>query len=188
MLIFSAAPVISLERQRASGSSKYRENSGRSPASAEEARNTGFALARALESAAQWDGQELIARQTQKQSWIQKLKERIPGVSIFGESLPGLWNTIAFAPPHGSRTDWIIELEKRGFLIGSGSACSSAHTGSHVLDALGVDPSTAARTLRVSGMRDHRPKDWQALLDAIQDTAASFAHNQSGLSEVIEID
>jgi len=146
------------------------------------------ALARALESAAHWDGQELLARQTQKQSWIQKLKERIPGVSIFGESLPGLWNTIAFAPPHGSRTDWIIELEKRGFLIGSGSACSSAHTGSHVLDALGVDPSTATRALRVSGMRDHRPEDWQALLDAIQDTAASFVHNQSGLSEVIEID
>ena len=112
----------------------------------------------------------------------------MPGVSIIAEGLPGLWNTVAFAPPFGDRTDWILDLEKRGFLIGSGSACSSGRTGSPILDALGIDPSIASRTLRISGTRDHSQEDWQSLLEALQNTAASLGQKRSGITEIIDID
>ena len=146
------------------------------------------ALVSALESAARFDASAINQLQARKQEWIRELNLIMPGVSIIAEGLPGLWNTVAFAPPFGDRTDWILELEKRGFLIGSGSACSSGRTGSPILDALGIDPSIASRTLRISGTRDHSQEDWQSLLEALQNTAASLGQKRSGITEIIDID
>ena len=146
------------------------------------------ALVSALESAARFDASAINQLQARKQEWIRELNLIMPGVSIIAEGLPGLWNTVAFAPPFGDRTDWILDLEKRGFLIGSGSACSSGRTGSPILDALGIDPSIASRTLRISGTRDHSQEDWQSLLEALQNTAASLGQKRSGITEIIDID
>jgi cysteine desulfurase len=84
-------------------------------------------------------------------------------------SLDGaLWNTLMLCLPDFSSSRWIRALEKRGFLLSAGSACSTGHEGpSHVLAAMGVDAAAAARTLRISSGWATPLAEWEALAAAI---------------------
>jgi len=75
----------------------------------------------------------------------------IPGVVIFGQTVNRLPNTTYFSIPYYHGETLLMELDKAGFALASGSACHSAVTQpSHVLEAMGVDEQLALNAVRVS--------------------------------------
>lgn len=70
---------------------------------------------------------------------------------IFGIHAARLPNTCYFALPDIEGETLVTRLERVGFSIASGAACSSATPGrSHVLDAMGVEPTLARCAVRIS--------------------------------------
>ena len=73
------------------------------------------------------------------------------GAIIFGMHTARLPNTCYFALPDIEGETLVTCLERAGFAIASGAACSSATPGrSHVLDAMGVEPILARCAVRIS--------------------------------------
>jgi cysteine desulfurase len=93
---------------------------------------------------------------------------------IFAQKAKRLSNTSFFAFKNIDGETLVTALDKLGFAVASGSACSSASSEpSHVLLAMGVDPYLARGAIRVSFNADNtltQVKDFlKALKQAIQD-------------------
>ena len=77
--------------------------------------------------------------------------EAAPDAVRFGAGAPRLANTSAFAVPGIAAATLLMRLDLAGIAASSGSACSSGKvTRSHVLEAMGVAPETAAGAIRLS--------------------------------------
>ena len=73
------------------------------------------------------------------------------GAVIFGQGAPRIPNTTYFAFPNIDGETLVIELDKAGFAVASGAACSSTSTEpSATLLAMGVAPELARGAVRVS--------------------------------------
>lgn len=73
------------------------------------------------------------------------------GAVIFGRDAERLPNTSFFAFPHIEGETLVMALDRQGFAVASGSACSSDSTEpSHVLLAMNVEPVIARGAVRVS--------------------------------------
>lgn len=82
----------------------------------------------------------------------------ISGLKIFGENADRLPNTSFFSIPYYHGETLLMQLDKAGFELASGSACHSEVTlPSHVLSAMGIDEDLALNAVRVSfGMDNTR--------------------------------
>ena len=96
----------------------------------------------------------------------QKLLVTLPGCEIVAGGSPRLWNTVsALMPEVDCQHRWVVKLDKLGFAVSTGSACSSGkEQPSHVLLAMGYSASDAGRVLRFSAGWETTMEDWQALL------------------------
>jgi len=94
----------------------------------------------------------------------------LPGAEVVGLRQPRLWNTVsALMPKADCQQRWVVKLDKLGFAVSTGSACSSGkEEPSHVIAAMGYSPHEAGRVLRFSGGWETTEDDWQALLEAMQ--------------------
>ena len=73
------------------------------------------------------------------------------GARVFGEKAERLPNTVYFALPGIDGETLVAQLDRAGFAVASGAACSSANPEpSHVLQAMGVDLLLARGAVRVS--------------------------------------
>jgi cysteine desulfurase len=73
------------------------------------------------------------------------------GATIFAERAPRLPNTSCFALPDIDGETLVAKLDRAGFAVASGAACSSADPEpSHVLLAMGVPAGLARGAVRVS--------------------------------------
>jgi cysteine desulfurase len=73
------------------------------------------------------------------------------GAVIFGERAPRVPNTSYFAFPNIDGETLVIELDKLGYAVAAGAACSSASTEpSATLMAMGVEPELARGAVRLS--------------------------------------
>ncbi|HEY0338370.1 MAG TPA: cysteine desulfurase family protein, partial [Burkholderiales bacterium] len=73
------------------------------------------------------------------------------GAVIFGERAPRVPNTSYFAFPNIDGETLVIELDKVGYAVAAGAACSSASTEpSATLMAMGVEPELARGAVRLS--------------------------------------
>jgi len=73
------------------------------------------------------------------------------GATVFGADAPRLPNTTYFAIDNIDGELLVMELNKAGFAVASGSACSSTSTEpSTTLLAMGIDPDLARGAVRVS--------------------------------------
>lgn len=88
---------------------------------------------------------------------LKGLRERLEsglgglGARIFAEAAERLPNTTCFALPDIDGETLVGKLDRAGFAVASGAACSSANPEpSHVLRAMGVAPEVARGAVRVS--------------------------------------
>ncbi len=104
-----------------------------------------------------------------------RLLEALPGSEIVGAGCERLWNTVsALMPEADCRHRWVVKLDKAGFAVSTGSACASGkEEASHVLSAMGLDETQASRALRFSSGWETGEADWDALLRALVETAAT---------------
>ena len=114
---------------------------------------------------------EITHRLQWRDQFIADLKRALPEVEILGEQTPRLWNTVAALMPEvpDCRRRWVVQLDKLGFAVSTGSACASGkEKPSHVLTAMSVPAAKSDRMLRFSAGWDTTEPDWQKLLAAIQ--------------------
>jgi len=89
----------------------------------------------------------------------------IHGSVVFGQLAPRLPNTTFFALPYYHGETLLMELDRAGFALSSGSACHSAVTEpSHVLKAMGVDDNLALNAIRISFGMDNSLQDVEQLV------------------------
>ncbi|HKX52765.1 MAG TPA: cysteine desulfurase family protein [Nitrosospira sp.] len=90
------------------------------------------------------------------------------GATIFGLGAPRLPNTCYFALPGIEGDTLVVRLDKAGFAVASGAACSSVNPGrSHVLEAMGVEPTLARCAVRVSLGSSNSPEQVTDFLRAL---------------------
>lgn len=109
------------------------------------------------------------------------LQACLPEAAPVGGPDGALWNTLALVLPEFSSARWIRALEKRGFLVSAGSACSTGHAGpSHVLAAMGVSPEAASRVIRISSGWETSVEDWTALAEATCEAYQELRQDNAG--------
>ncbi len=75
----------------------------------------------------------------------------VPEAEVYGKTAPRLVNTSCIGVPGLSAETQVMALDLAGIAVSAGAACSSGKvTSSHVLEAMGVDPSRASSAIRVS--------------------------------------
>lgn len=91
------------------------------------------------------------------------------GATIFGQSDLRIPNTSFFAFPNLDGETLVTALDKAGFAVASGSACSSdSDKPSHVLLAMGVDEDLARGAVRVSFGMNNTLEQVQHFLTALE--------------------
>ena len=97
------------------------------------------------------------------------------GAVIFGRGAERLPNTVYFALPQIDGETLVAKLDRAGFAVASGAACSSANPEpSHVLQAMGVPPEFARGAVRVSLGAGNTAAQVDEFLIALQATAAKL--------------
>ncbi|MEZ5330001.1 MAG: hypothetical protein R3F19_33560 [Verrucomicrobiales bacterium] len=120
---------------------------------------------------------KLAAEQQQHRTWAEnEITAAIPGTRIVGEKSDRLWNTIlCILPAHDNRR-WLTRLNRLGFCVSTGSACSSGKENpSRVLQAMGYCYEDMGRTLRISSGWETSQANWEALIGAMKEVSAELA-------------
>ena len=106
---------------------------------------------------------------------LRRLRERLEaglhasGATVFGERAPRVSNTTYFAFPRIDGETLVVELDKLGFAVAAGAACSSASTEpSATLIAMGVEPELARGAVRLSLGAANTAEDVDSFLQAVQ--------------------
>jgi len=104
-----------------------------------------------------------------RDNFERELLRTLPGTSIVGATQPRLWNTVSALMPDGERKlQWVIRLDKAGFAVSTGSACTTGkEEPSHVLSAMGLKAAQAVRSVRFSAGWETTEADWDALLKGL---------------------
>lgn len=106
-----------------------------------------------------------------------------PDTAVFGARAPRLPNTTCFATPGVSAENALILLDLAGVSASSGSACSSGKVrASHVLAAMGVDPSLARGALRLSVGRTTSMADVDRFLAAYGRALAASSGRKAAIA------
>lgn len=94
---------------------------------------------------------------------------RIPEVTIFAPESNRLPNTVQFGVAGFDGETLLMQLDRAGFAVSSGSACTSGKSEpSHVLKAMGVADELALAAVRVSFGRDNSSEDVNAFSRALR--------------------
>jgi len=95
------------------------------------------------------------------------------GVTIFSNQAARIPNTSFFAVDGIEGETLVVALDRKGFAVASGSACSSDSTEpSHVLLAMGIDPDLARGAVRVSFGAQNTAAQVADLLHALKNEVA----------------
>lgn len=131
----------------------------------------GFGMAAALAK------EELKIRSAHSRELRDALETQVralPGVRVFSGGATRLPNTLQFGI-EGLDGEWLVmELDKRGMAVSSGSAChSGSGEPSHVLTAMGFEPAIAKGALRISFGLGNTGADVQAVGKALHEIVSS---------------
>jgi len=112
---------------------------------------------------------EAKPRSAWREDFENRVLEALPGGMIVGGGQKRLWNTVAaLMPEMAVPTRWVVKLDKLGFAVSTGSACSTGkEEPSHVLCAMGLNPAEAVRVLRFSSGWETTAEEWTALAGAL---------------------
>ena len=117
------------------------------------------------------DAQERIAEVNNRALWRDEFDKGIlagiPNSQILGSGKKRLWNTSMVLLPDYENLRWIGKLDKLGFEVSTGSACSvGKEQGSGIAGHYGLTTGQGRRLVRVSSYFDHSQSDWRKLLSA----------------------
>ena len=114
---------------------------------------------------------------TYSRAIVLALRERLEqglysmGARIFGAGVERLPNTVYFALPNLDGETLVGHLDRAGFAVASGAACSSANPeSSHVLQAMGVSPDVARGAVRISLGASNTEEQAESFLITLQST------------------
>jgi cysteine desulfurase len=117
---------------------------------------------------------------------VSELRERLEqglidmGATIFGAGAARIPNTCYFALPDIEGDTLVVKLDKVGFAVASGAACSSVNPGqSHVLEAMRADPLLTRCAVRVSLGRSNTMGQMDDFLQAIKTIAEELRRTSS---------
>jgi cysteine desulfurase len=125
----------------------------------------------------QADLDALTSRQSIRDRWMEQLEAAIPGAEVLGRGVPRLWNTVSVLMPPAAdcRRRWVVRLDRLGFAVSTGSACSSGkEVPSPVLASMGYPAQASDRMVRVSAGWETTPEAWNELLKAFLQVATEF--------------
>ncbi len=124
---------------------------------------------------------EHLLRKLWRDNFEAQFLRALPGASILGQNLPRLWNTVSALMPDGDRkSQWVIRLDKAGFAVSTGSACTTGkEEPSHVLSAMGYKSAQAHRAVRYSAGWETTEPEWDALLKAIVKVHGEMQHGKA---------
>lgn len=121
------------------------------------------------------------ARVAEAPARVARLREKLEaglvalGAQLFGAGAERLPNTTYFALPAIDGETLVGKLDRAGFAVASGAACSSANPEpSHVLSAMGVAPDIARGAVRVSLGHATTEKEIEDFLNTLHATAVSL--------------
>ena len=116
-----------------------------------------------------------MARRADFAERLGHLRERLEaglhesGAVIFGERAPRVPNTTYFAFPRIDGETLVVELDKLGYAVAAGAACSSASTEpSATLIAMGVEPELGRGAVRLSLGADNTAAHVEGFLQTVQ--------------------
>jgi cysteine desulfurase len=91
----------------------------------------------------------------------------VAGATVFSDDIKRLSNTVLFTAPGLKAETAVIGFDLEGIAVSSGSACSSGKVQpSHVLSAMGYDPTVAQGAVRLSLGWSTEPDDINRALEA----------------------
>jgi len=112
---------------------------------------------------------ELSQRLFWRDSFEETMLANFPDMKILGFDAPRLWNTSTFVMPDFENLRYVGKLDKLGFEVSTGSACSSGLSKqSSIPLAMGFSEAETKRLIRVSSYVDQTEEDWQALASAFE--------------------
>jgi len=117
---------------------------------------------------------------SQMQLQLEKGLHKIPSVKIFAENQRRLPNTTLFAIEGIEGETLLMQLDRKGFAVSSGSAChSSKIEASHVLQAMGIDDRIGSAAIRVSLGIENTAADVENFLSAVNEILETLRPNLS---------
>lgn len=115
---------------------------------------------------------ELTARQRHLHNLRQQLEQglkSIPGLVVFAEQSDRLPNTVLWGLPKQEGEMLLMQLDRKGIAVSSGSACSSgAGVPSSSLTAMGVSDSLAKSAIRISLGQQNTTEEVATLINHIK--------------------
>ncbi|MBU6409018.1 MAG: cysteine desulfurase [Verrucomicrobia bacterium] len=135
-----------------------------------------LAMMAALEAREKQMGRgEHVLRGVWRENFEKGFLKDLPGAAIVGRSAPRLWNTVAALMPGGGQWRWLSKLDKAGYAVSTGSACTTGkEEPSHVLAAMHIKPADAHRVLRFSSGWETTENDWDSLAKALLNIQEEF--------------
>jgi cysteine desulfurase len=122
-----------------------------------------------------------VARVAVTAQHVARLRDRLEqglvemGAVIFGSDAERIPNTCYFSIPDMEGDTLVVKLDKAGFAVASGAACSSVNPGqSHVLEAMQIDPLLARCAVRVSFGYNNTLTQVEEFLKATREITASL--------------
>ena len=110
-----------------------------------------------------------ISKRSRELQTTLELHLKALGAVIFSEKVKRLSNTTFFAFKDIEGSTLLTALDKKGFAIASGSACSSVNKEpSHVLLAMGIDEDLARGALRISFGNQNTLHDVETFIETIK--------------------
>lgn len=117
--------------------------------------------------------QELVSRTAHLQTLRDVLEQRLrglPGIVMFAAQGQRIANTVLIGVPTIEGETLLMELDRHGIAVSSGSACASGDPEpSHVLLAMGVDLDLARRVIRISLGKDNTLADIDRLIAVLNE-------------------
>ena len=114
-----------------------------------------------------------------KEKFEKLLLRQVPDSTIVGAGTPRLWNTVSALMPEGGQQRWVTRLDKAGFAVSTGSACTTGkEEPSHVLTAMGFKAGEVAHVLRFSSGWETTAADWEALEKGLAKVYAEVHHGK----------
>lgn len=135
----------------------------------------GFARALELAEAERLEASERVG--ALRDRFVERVRQLVPSATVTGHPRRRLPGTASFTFAGTSGEAVLLELERRGVVTSSGSACAAGRDEpSHVLLACGIDPATAQTAVRFTFGHGHTA-DLAPVADA---AAAAVAAVRSG--------